>query len=539
MLFCFDDRPLEFLSKQKHLIDFLSKLSDILDAFLRKMTRSLATPETLSSTGGVNNTPSLVLVAMNYWLGCLDNSNERKSVIKKCTLLLKKVNAILKGDVGFISRQRSSELAGLAAKPKARVESSTPRPITNYDRSSASSIHGGLNSIGSVMNNSMKQPKQSSYPAGGSNNASFNVQRILSGERDPLPSVNSATPFIPKSRNIPERSLSTGTKVQSRTMAALNMGNSAIESSYSSYEDAEQPQNDFVSFSHVRDDYLEGGEGASGSGGATGRGVKRRRGKSVRWADCATEDGQQAARPLVEVRTYIVTEEEIRQQMPEMMIASSSSKEEEEEEVGAIADGDKIARLELDLRKERSYLESHRKNRIMAAKLTWHPPLPIETNAHNGGTARPPLNSKEYRTQTLRLAKYENVMSRAGAALTLSGKQRTTPNDPEEPQVSNEEKRLLMGMNDKDVLVIPWDVGVDQHPAGGFVNERGQLGVNSYQESNDSELQKELYPQNEEVEEGNELLELLPPFVKVVLCYGYWKYTVYLKLILAISFIGA
>ena len=334
------------------------------------MTDSVAASSVSSSSG------------LNYWLSTIDNPNERKTVLKKCNALKTKCSSLVKG--GSIPKDvKKAEVR----KPKA--ENLGPKPIQTPPpvRASAAS---------SVKSQSTIRLKKKP--------ASVSVQKILSGE--PITPV--APPAAPKTTPAEPSESFRGSSYS----AALTATSSVPM--YSAY-----PQTDpnFIPFRYVANDYIED----------AGLGAKRKRegkGKTVSWADC-TDSGQ-----LVETRLFIPQEEE---HVPENeAVIGPGSDESMEIEDDDAEPGLHIVVAERDLNKERLYLLSHKKQREIVPAVSWSTPRVLSLEETENRKV-PIIDSKEFRTQTLRLSKLEALL----ATNTAGGGKKThltsSITDPEDP----------------------------------------------------------------------------------------------------------
>jgi hypothetical protein len=202
------------------------------------------------------------------------------------------------------------------------------------------------------------------------------------------------------------------------------------------------------------------------------RGIKRKRiGKTVRWADCRVEDGREPG-PLCEVRLFTPLEDEHKREDEHPV--SFEGGDDEDAPVSGLAHRD-------DLSTDRLHLEQRRHMTIIASQ-PWHTPAILDHELRRGT-----LESKEYRVQTLRLSKQDMARN----SFAMSKKSTSVPLDPEEPpKESIEEKRRAQTRG--SVLVIPWeDMDPDPHPA----------------------VPMDVTPTD--VSEANELLSILPPYVRV------------------------
>ena len=355
--------------------DILAKILETCDALIKKCTKENSASE------GVTIPASSMTSNLNFWLSNMDNSNERKVVLKKCSTMRSKCTSLIRG--GTIPKE-----AKKADPKKPKVEDLGPKPIQQP----------------SIRVSNVATAKSPSTARLKKRPSTVSVQKILSGE--PItPAAPSVTPRAPQTEPM---ELSRGP-----TYSAAMTASSSVPM-YASYP-ANGP--DFLPFRYVAHDYIDG----------TAVGEKRKRegkGKSVRWADCI-DSGQ-----LVETKLFIPQEEEFIQEFESNSIDPDESMDMEDEGEQNVVH---IVETERDLNKERLYILSHKKPKEFVPTVSWSSPRILEIDSSD--LLQPPINdSKEFKIQTLRLSKLEALL----ASNTSGVNARKTPltsslTDPEDP----------------------------------------------------------------------------------------------------------
>ena len=344
-------------------------------------------------------------------------------MLRKCNALKTKCSSLIKG--GSIPKETKK-----AEVKKPKAENLGPKPIQTP-------APVRVSAVSSVRSQSTARLKKKP--------TSVSVQKILSGE--PITPVPPSVPPKAAPVELPDSS-----RGSSSYLAALTATSSVPM--YSAYPPTDP---NFLPFRYVANDYIED----------TVIGGKRKRegsGKSVRWADC-TDSGQ-----LVETRLFVPQEEEYPMESEEAVILASEELMGEEEEDPQ--PGLHIVETERDLNKERLYLLSHKKQRDIATTMAWSAPRSLHLDASE--VRRPPsVDSKEFRTQTLRLSKLEALLASHGAGGAKKTHLTSAITDPEDPPkevfdgrrisaVKEYVKHLILksdqlNLHDsRDILLVPW-----------------------------------------------------------------------------------
>jgi hypothetical protein len=271
------------------------------------------------------------------------------------------------------------------------VETSVPKPINqsmlNAAKPSGSVKSGGVNRVKS---------RQSQV----------SVQNILSGERPAAiaPPVSAMATTTSQSGNV---------AMTASSSVAMYSGYYTLSSS-SAVVDSDELQ--FVPYRYDSNEYNDTSE-------VGGKRKRNSSGRSVRWADCR-EAGQ-----LCEVKLFVTEEpEEDVSDVTRSLVGPPAHiiNAPEDDEV----EGDARFQRQNDLNKELQYMQNHKRPKYIASTLQWHIPAPLAFNHLSEDAVRATVDSKEFKVQTLRLAKLDALPSSTGQISSLTG---IVVIDPEEP----------------------------------------------------------------------------------------------------------